>query len=680
LPDDGVAQQWWVGAALDEAIDPVLVARPETRGGEVVDLVVIYANPASVTWAESIGETIGVGTRLGAGPRFAGYVEVLASGRPLALDAAPVAATPVRHIDLRVTKVAGDLLLTWRDVTERLAAERLGADLERRFRLAFDAAPVGMAIADIAEGCPARFAQVNETFAAMLGYAPQEMVGRQCPEFTHPSDRELDEKLLARLAEGDLSPYRREKRMVRADGSDLWVAMSSAPAAVDGRPAYAIVHVEDISARKAAEVELAHRALFDPVTGLAGRTLLHDHLASIAAELRHTGGELAVLHLDLDHFKDINSTLGHAAGDDVLRQVAGRLEAAQPDAVAARLAGDEFVVVARVTDDLSAVRLAERLHATVVRPIRLAGTQVVVRPSIGVATSADPGLAVEDLLRDAGLAMQHAKERGSEPWALYDGELHGLASGRLAVEADLRSALENADFRLLYQPIIDLADDRVVSVEALLRMQHPVQGLLGPASFIEVAEDCELIVPIGGWVLDEATRALAGWQRRDPDMEVSVNVSPRQVRVLAVSDQVMAATAASGTSADHLMLEITERVLLDANDDVLAELRHVTAGGCGLGIDDFGTGYSSLAYLTRFPVTELKIDRTFVAGLGTRGRDTAVVEAIIGLADALGLTTVAEGVETEAQLDVLRELGCGRAQGYYLGRPTESQRIAELIG
>ncbi len=180
-----------------------------------------YANPASATWAESVGETIAAGTRLGAGPRFAGYVEVLTSGRPLALDAVPVAVTPVHLIDLRATEVAGDLLLTWRDVTARLAAERSGADLERRFRLAFDAAPVGMAIADIADGCPARFLQVNETFAAMLGYAPEEMVGRHCPDFTHPADRELDEKLLARLAEGDLSPYRREKRMVRADGSDL---------------------------------------------------------------------------------------------------------------------------------------------------------------------------------------------------------------------------------------------------------------------------------------------------------------------------------------------------------------------------------------------------------------------------------------------------------------------------
>jgi diguanylate cyclase (GGDEF)-like protein/PAS domain S-box-containing protein len=803
---DGAGRPSWAGAALDETLDPVIVAHPEHRDGQLVDFVVDYANPAALTWGTDLGAVLDPGTSLSRAPRFPTYVEVFTTGSPVLLSAVPSGEGPApgRFVDLRVTRVSDRLMVAWRDVSERVAAERgmaeaearfaavlenhpdpsmlaqpvtdddgvvtdlrvwflnraardwgatpgarLGERLagrgqrdlfdaylevartgrpmardgvpitsggedrlidvraaavdgaivatwrdvtdrrrieqavqesEQRFRLAFDDAPVGMAITDVTAEGSARYVQVNRAFAAMLGLTPGQMIGRSGADFTHPDHRELDASRLARPS-GRLVARQVEKRMVRADGSTLWVKESAAPAALDGHPTYVISHLEDITERRAAEAELERRALYDPLTGLANRVLLLDHLEVAARELRRSGGQVAVLYLDLDHFKDVNDTLGHAAGDEVLREVADRVVGVlRPDATAARLAGDEFVVATRVQDDLTAVRIAERLHAAIVRPIRAGAREIVARPSIGVATSDDPDLHPDDLLRRADVAMYHAKQRGTEPWALYDDDLHALAVSRLAVEEDLRTALARSWFRLHYQPVVDLTDGRVVAAEALLRLDHPERGLLRPAEFLDVAEDCQLVVPIGGWVLGEATRQLAQWQQVRPDMVVSVNISPRQVRHLVVRDQVRAALRDAGTDPHDLLLEITEPVLLDADAATLAELRDVTSEGCGLAIDDFGTGCSSLANLTRFPVTEVKIDRTFVAGLGVRERDTAVVAAIIGLAETLGLGTVAEGVETAEQLAVLRELGCRRAQGFHLGRPMTGDELGALLG
>lgn len=683
MVSDDAARPWWAGAALDETLDPLLVARPSHRDGRLVDLVVDYANPAAQAWGTPPGARLGA--RLDAhGQRelFEAFIEVARTGRPMARDGVPMTmAGEHRLIDVRAAAVGGAVVATWRDVTSRRRAEEAVHESEQRFRLAFDDAPVGMTITDVTQDGGARYVRVNRAFAAMLGMTPEQMTGRQGAEFTHPDHRELDEALRGRLRAGQLEPHQVEKRMLRADGSTLWVKESAAPAGQDGHPTYVISHVEDVTERRAAEAELERRALYDPLTGLANRVLLLDHLAVAARELRRSGGQVAVLYLDLDHFKDVNDTLGHAAGDEVLREVADRVSGVlRPDATAARLAGDEFVVATRVEDDLTAVRIAERLHAAIVPPIRAGAREIVARPSIGVATSDDPDVDPDELLRKADVAMYHAKHRGTEAWALYDDDLHALAVSRLAIEEDLRTALARSWFRLRYQPIVDLADGRVVAAEALLRLDHPERGLLRPATFLEVAEDCQLIVPIGGWVLGEAARQLARWQTVRPDMGVSVNISPRQVRHLVLRDQVKAALDGAGPGAGDLLLEITEHVLLDADAATLAELRDVTSEGCGLAIDDFGTGYSSLANLTRFPVTEVKIDRAFVAGLGVRKRDTAVVEAIVRLADTLGLGTVAEGVETAAQLAALRELGCRRAQGYLLGRPMTGDELGALLG
>lgn len=551
-------------------------------------------------------------------------------------------------------------------------------DANRVFRMAFDGAPVGMVIGSLAPGQVGRYLKVNEAFAETLHVTVDELVGANWAALVHPEDAQIDSVQLAEMAAGTRTRHQREKRMRRADGSWVWVRMAASVVERNGLPAYVIGHVEDVTARRAAEAELARRALYDPLTGLANRALLLDHLEMAVLELGRERAALAVFYLDLDRFKDVNDTLGHSAGDDVLRQVGMRLAGAvRPPDTAARLAGDEFVVAARVGDDVHAVRIAERLHAALSAPMAVRNRQIVVRPSIGVTTTTSLRAGPEDLLREADLAMYQAKRRRRRPWALYDEALHRLALERLAVEDSLRAALEHDRLRLHYQPIVDLSDGRVVSAEALLRMEDASRGILPPDLFIDVAEDSDLIVPIGAWVLQEACRQLARWQKFRPDLHLAVNVSARQVSRLVVREQTLAAASAAGVDPACLQLEITERVLVDAGADVIAELNQVTADGCGLAIDDFGTGYSSLSHLKQFPVRALKIDKSFVSGLGLRSEDSAIVEAVTGLAHTLDLTAVGEGVESDRQLAALRRLGCHRAQGFHLGRPVPAE---EMVG
>ena len=551
------------------------------------------------------------------------------------------------------------------------------------FRMAFDSAPVGMIVVSLAPGREGEMVQVNAAMGRVLATPVEELLGTDAVSYSHPEDLEDDRAVVAELVARTRTSYQREKRMRRGDGSYVWVRVSVTSVVRGGRAAYVLAHVEDVTDRRVIEDELARRALYDALTGLPNRLLLVDEL-SLTIRRTHSAGEpVAALYLDLDHFKEINDTLGHAAGDEVLRQVADRLSGVVVggrETIAARLAGDEFVVVARVVDEVAAEALAARLHEALAVPMAVADRAVVVRPSVGIALTRSPDLGAEGLLRRADAAMYHAKHRTRGRWAVYDEHLHALTARRAAVVADLRTALSSNGFRLHYQPIVDLMDGRVVAAEALLRLEHPVRGLLGPEAFIDVAEDSDLILPIGEWVVDEATRQLVQWQRRRPDLQLAVNVSARQVRHLLLLDLVRGAAERNGVDPCDLHLEITERVLLEANDDVVAQLRAVAELGCEIALDDYGTGYSSLAYLTRFPVTALKIDKTFVAGIGVSGESTAVVEAILGLAEALGLGTVAEGVETPEQLELLRETSCQRAQGYHLGRPMTAEAFGELLG
>jgi diguanylate cyclase (GGDEF)-like protein/PAS domain S-box-containing protein len=553
-------------------------------------------------------------------------------------------------------------------------------DSDRVFQMAFHGAPVGMLIGSLAAGEEGRYLTVNDTFARMLGLPVEELVGLSCADLVHPEDLSVDCAQFEEMAAGTRTRYQREKRMRHADGAWIWVRMAASAVASNGSPSFLIGHVEDVTARRAVEAELARRALYDPLTGLANRSLLLDHLDMAILDLDRARAALAVFYLDLDRFKDVNDTLGHAAGDEVLCQVGARLASVvHPPDTAARLSGDEFVVTAHVADDVHAVEIAERLYSALSTPMSVRERKFTVRPSIGVATTASLRARAEDLLKQADQAMYQAKRRRGRPWAIYDERLHGQAMARLAMEERLRAALDSGRLRLHYQPIVDLADGRLVSVEALLRVEEATGEIVSPQSFIDVAEDSDLIVPIGGWVLEEACRQLAGWQVYRPDLSMAVNVSSRQVGCLVLRQQVLAASAAAQVTPSSLQLEITERVLVDAGTDIASELAQVTADGCCLTIDDFGTGYSSLSHLKRFPVGSVKIDRSFVSGLGIRGEDSAIVEAVASLARTLDLIAIGEGVESWDQAIALRRLGCHRAQGFHLGRPVPGEELTELI-
>jgi diguanylate cyclase (GGDEF)-like protein/PAS domain S-box-containing protein len=685
--DPGPADRLRVEGALDHVLDPVAVLRPERdAGGAVARFVVAHVNTPAVARGIDAGDVWaapGPGARSGPPSLFHRYVEVLTGGTSLLLESfrTPAPDGAERYVDLRVVRLGGELLVTWRDVTAQLVVDRELDHSERRFRSAFDGAPVGMAILGLEPGETGRVLEANEALAGLLGQAPEDLMGRPYPDLCHPDDRPAVRREIAAMAAGTSSGYQQERRVRRADGAWAWVRATASVVQREGAPSYVIEHVEDVSARRAAEAALAHRALHDPLTDLANRSLLVDRVGRALADLPGSDHALALLFCDLDRFREVNDTLGHTAGDDVLREMARRLTDAvrAPDTVA-RLSGDEFVVSLRVRDEREALRVAGRLHARMSEPVDLRGFRLVVRPSIGVTTTTQPQTDPEALLREADLAMHHAKGAGPEPWALYDETLHTAALERLATEESLRRALDDGAFRLLFQPIVDATDGRVVSAEALLRLEHPQRGLLSPEAFIDVAESSDLIVPIGEWVLHEACRHLARWQEHVPDMQVTVNVSTRQVSHLALADQLARAAHDSGVDPARVLLEITEHVLLDAGDGAAAELGRVTDAGSRLAIDDFGTGYASLAYLKRFPVSVVKIDRSFVEGLGRPGEDTAIVEAVIGLARTLGLQVVAEGVETAGQLAALRRLGCTRVQGFHLGRPMTGPELADVLG
>jgi diguanylate cyclase (GGDEF)-like protein len=431
-----------------------------------------------------------------------------------------------------------------------------------------------------------------------------------------------------------------------------------------------------------------YRALHDPLTGLANRGLLMEQLAQALARARRRPGSVAVLFLDLDRFKVVNDSLGHAVGDDLLVEVARRLERTMRSAdTVARFGGDEFVVLAEDVAGLDeALSLARRLREAIAVPVRVgAGQRVVVTASVGIALSPPGAVAAtpSSLLWDADVAMYRAKDTGRDRVQLFEDGLRAGSLDRFRSEAMLRHALDHDGLRLHYQPLVDLGSGALAGAEALVRLQDPERGLIPPAEFIPVAEETGLVVPLGAWVVSEAAAQAAAWRSLQPldapPMTVSINLSGRQLTTPGFAVEVGAAIARSGADASHLCFEITENTLLDATGAGVTTLERLKELGVRLAIDDFGTGHSSLTWLRRLPADFLKIDRTFVAGLGTDPGDTAIVRAVLDLGQALGLTTIAEGVEKPEQLEALRDLGCHWAQGYHLARPGPPETVTTLI-
>ncbi len=437
--------------------------------------------------------------------------------------------------------------------------------------------------------------------------------------------------------------------------------------------------------RHRVDEEVRHRAMHDPLTGLPNRALALDRLEGALARRRRDGRAVAVLLADLDQFKLVNDSMGHHAGDDLLVALAPRLhDAVRPSDTVARLGGDEFLVVCEQLDGAhEAIRVAERVAQAISQPIVLAAGEHFISASIGIAVAETADADPADLVRDADSAMYRAKERGRGRFELFDDLLRKRVLLRLRTENELRRGIEQGELRVVYQPVVELEHGTVTAVEALVRWEHPERGMLDPVDFIPVAEESGLIGALGEWVLGTACRDGAGWQRRFRRSEpllVCVNTSPRQLANTAFPARVADIMGRHGLAPGSLALEITESVLMEeahAPVTVLASLREY---GLRLMLDDFGTGYSSLSYLRRFPLDVLKIDRSFIAGLGRDDEDSAIVAAIVQMARTLGLTVVAEGVERPEQLERLRELNCDRAQGRLIAEPMPAAQVERLMG
>ncbi len=579
--------------------------------------------------------------------------------------------------------IAG-LVVNARDATERHRAERELRDAQERFRSAFEHAPIGMALSAI----DGRFFRVNRALARMLGRAEDELLGASMLGLTHPDDRPQLVEATDRLLAGDVGTYQVEMRYLHVDGRAVWVGVSvSLVRDVAGQPLYMVSQAEDITERKASGERLAHQAIHDPLTGLPNRLLFVDRLRRALHDVDpqlHGGigpppGHVAVLFLDLDHFKVVNDSLGHSAGDRLLVAVADRLRAAiRPDDTVARFGGDEFTVLCTGVPDVTTAReLAERVAAAVCRPVQLAEGEVYVTASIGIALSGGELETPETLLRNADSAMYGAKDHGRSRAELFDTGSHDRAITTLRTGNELHRALERSELRLHYQPIVSLETGRITGFEALMRWEHPERGMVRPDEFIPLAEETGLIVPMGRWALQEACRQVAWWHSRGALLTMSVNLSPRQLTESTLTDDFADILRRSKVDPDAIWLEITESTLMRDAESAVTTLGKLRALGVHLSVDDFGTGYSSMTYLKRFPVEALKVDRSFVDGLGEESGDTAICTAVVSLAHALGLRAVAEGVETAGQVAVLRQLGCEMAQGYLFGRPEPAASYGE---
>jgi diguanylate cyclase (GGDEF)-like protein/PAS domain S-box-containing protein len=549
---------------------------------------------------------------------------------------------------------------------------------ERRYRSIVENAQEGIALI----GLDSTFTFANRRMGELLGLPVAELVGVNAFELI---DIESATAVTGRLAErqsGQAGHY--EVASLRPDGSTVRLLVSAAPQ-FDAAGDYAgsLCMVSDLSGLRRAEEQLAHDALHDPLTGLPNRALLYDRIERALGRTPVDASTVVILSCDLDGFKDVNDLYGRHVGDQLLRVLSDRLVAAvRPNDTVARLDGDEFIVLTEnLSDATDAMALAARLRDTVAQPIQMPDSEALITCSVGVAVTATGDASA--VLHQADIAMCRAKEDGRDRIVLFNERLGDVTVDRLGLLTDLRQAVDRDQLRLHYQPVIRFDGEQVSGVEALIRWQHPQRGLVMPDEFIGLAEKRGLIVDIGKWVLHEACRQAARWAGAGPagtPLRMAVNVSALQlVPSAGLVDTVAEVLQESGIDPSTLVLEITESALMGDAEAALGILTDLKALGIILAVDDFGTGYSSLVYLKRFPVDVLKIDRSFVNGLGQDPEDSAIVASVIGLAHAVGVVTVAEGVETTEQFTALKQLGCEFGQGYLWSRPVPADVLEELM-
>jgi diguanylate cyclase (GGDEF)-like protein/PAS domain S-box-containing protein len=554
-----------------------------------------------------------------------------------------------------------------RDVTDDVRAHDHVADSEQRWRLAFEHSPIGAALVTSSGD----ISLANASLGIMLELRPEALAMMSLDDITHVDDRQRDAEKLASLLAGEVDSYVIEKRFVAASGRVLWGELTAAAVHdLHGDVQEVIVQIQDITQRRDAELEIANRALHDPLTGLANRFLMQQWLAGALHE--HMGGDVGVLYCDLDRFKLVNDSLGHNAGDAVIIEAAARLRAAvRPEDLVGRVGGDEFVIVCeRLAGDDDLMQLGSRLAAALDEPMVVDGHLHTVTISIGAATGKSPDSADEVLMR-ADMALLRAKRLGRARVERFDPKIDRIATREdLELEDQLRDSVTSGQLRAYYQPILTLADRRVVGHEALLRWSHSERGLLLPGEFVDIAETSGLIRSLGWWMLDRACRdAAVGLGGPGSGQWVAVNASPVQLTRTDVFQIVASALERSGLPPQQLHIEITETALIQASQSLLHDLHALRDLGVGVVLDDFGTGFSSLSLLRDFPVSMVKIDRSFVAPLLEDAGALAIVRAVLGMCRDLDVPVVAEGVETEGQAERLADLGCSHVQGYLFGRP-----------
>jgi len=586
--------------------------------------------------------------------------------------------------DRRTLELLAVVLASALSRASEFEAKRRQVETLARFEATYASALAGIMTLDL-EGV---IVDANPALQELMGYSEQEFAGTRAIDYVHPDDREALLALYWRRAAGGAGASTIEHRIRCKGGEEVWVNSSvSFIRDSEERPAMAILMVQDITKRKAAEQALLaqaelneHQARHDALTGLGNRTLFTDRIERALASARPGHGLVAVMVIDLDRFKEVNDSLGHHAGDDVLQEVGRRLSAVvrTSDAIA-RLGGDEFGVLLPDSSDHGAVTaVVEKLVQAMQEPITVHDLPLVVEGSIGIAVYPDDGLDVDTLLRAADVAMYTAKEEKTG-YGFFDGSTHQLDLARLTLVGELRRALEKGELVLHYQPQALLRDGQVHTVEALLRWKHPERGLIGPDEFIPLAQQTGLIRPLTLYVIGEALRQCGVWEREGLELAIAVNVSTRNLLDVEFPAQVKGLLDAWGLDAARLELEITEDAVLADPVRTKAILDDLAGMGIRLAIDDFGTGYSSLAYLTRLPIAQIKIDRSFVMAMATNEDDATIVRSTIDLGRNLGLEVVAEGVETEPIWETLRELGCTIAQGYFLSRPVPPDELGKWL-
>lgn len=577
-----------------------------------------------------------------------------------------------------IERDAGGRVLRMLGTRRDVSARRLQEEQQRLAATVFEAANEGIFILDPSY----RLLAVNRAFSEVTGYSREEVLGKTVTSLIGSRDMRRQYQLIRQELDG-CGSWQGEMIETRKSGElyPQWLQLNLVRDAA-GRPSHIVGFFADLTSRREAEERLRYLSHYDELTGLANRSLFKERLHDASQRARQTGRSIALLHIDLDRFKLLNDSLGYEVADQLLRQMSRRLTHNVPEAdCIARLSGDEFAILLDAYGSLSGLaRVASRLLSKLRAPVDVGGHELVISASIGISLLPDYAREISALISQANMAVQHAKHLGGNTFQFFTDNLQASTLERLQLENQLRKAIRDGQLEVFYQPKLNLADDSLNAAEALVRWRHPERGLVPPGEFIGLAEETGLIASIGEFVLRQACQQAREWQREGlADIRVSVNLSVHQLRQGNLISLVRQVLLDSDLAPHYLELELTESQLLDNVDSVIATFQQLRALGVKLAIDDFGTGYSSLSYLKRFPVDYVKIDKTFIRDLAPGGEDAAITRAIIAMAHSLELKVVAEGVETQVQMDFLKSQRCDEIQGFLISRPVDAKAFAELL-